>query len=94
MAKVDRDLDAILDFCRDFRIGFLDEMESKADELTRIANDINATLRGTSFATKSQEGVMTMAKKIKNAVDTGEARILELERKVREQRDRGEEFTR
>lgn len=94
MGKVDRDLDAILDFCRNFRITFLEEMSGKADQLMSIANDINSTLRGTQFATKSQEGVITMAKKIKNAVDTGEARILQLEKKVREQRERGEEFMR
>lgn len=94
MALVDRDLEAILDFCQQFRTVFLEEMNGKADELTRIANDINSTLHGTQFATKSQEGVLKMAQSIKAAVDNGEERILVLEKKVMEQIERGREFTR
>ena len=94
MAKVDRDLDAILDFCTNFRIIYLEPMRTEANNLVSIANNINSTLGGTAFATKSQEGVLDMAKKIKAAVDDGEERIRELERKVNDQRSRGEEFTR
>ncbi len=94
MAKVDRDLDAILDFCRDFRLSFLEDMNSEADQLMSLANNINSALNGTAFATRAQEGVLDMAKKIKNAVDTGESRVRELERKVQNQKDQGEEFTR
>lgn len=94
MSKVDRDLDAILKFCQDFRQSFLEEMNSEADQLMSLANHINSALNGTAFATRAQDGVLDMAKKIKNAVDTGESRIRELERKVQNQRDQGEEFTR
>lgn len=94
MARVDRDLDAILDFCRDFRLLFLEEMSSQAEKLVSIAGNINSELHGTKFATRSQDGVMEMAKKIKNSVDMGESRIRELERKVRDQKARGENFER
>ena len=94
MSKVDRDLDAILEFCQDFKVGFIEPTRSEADGMIGISNDINSSLNGTKFATKSQENVMEMAKKIKSAVDVGEARILELERKVRQQIERGKEFTR
>lgn len=94
MAKVDRDLDAILQFCTEFRIGFLEPTGSEADNIISIANEINSTLGGTRFASKSQDEVLKMGKAIKNAVDTGEERIRELERKVRDQIQRGREFTR
>lgn len=94
MGNVDRDLDAILEFCTNFRSVFLEPTKDAADSLIGLSNDINSAMRGTAFATKSQEQVMAMAKHIRNTVDQGEERILQLEKKVREQRDRGEEFTR
>lgn len=94
MSTVDRDIDAVLDFCSEFKTKYLEEMGKAASNLLIVGSEIHSAMRGTAFATKSEAKVIEMAQKLQNAVDIGEERILELEKKMRIDRDRGEEFTR
>ncbi|MCI6042480.1 hypothetical protein MR857_03845 [bacterium] len=94
MSTVDRDIDVVIDFCEEFQSKYLDEMDKAASNLMVVANQIHGEMRGTKFATKSSEEVILMAKKLQQAVYTGEAKILELKKKMMRDRDRGDEFTR
>lgn len=94
MATVDRDIDVVLQFCSEFKAQYLEEMGKAAANLMTVGSAIHSELKGTPFATKSEERIIEMARKIQNAVDVGEEKILILEKKMRMDRDRGEEFTR
>lgn len=90
MPTVDRDLEEIVDFCKKFRAN-LEKIGEEADTLQGLGGQINSALAGTEFATRSSDQVASTAKQVKNAVDQGEARILELQRRVErqiEERDR------
>ena len=49
MAKVDRDLEAIVEFCRKFSSN-LEKISSEADSLGSIGGQIDSSLSGTKFA--------------------------------------------
>lgn len=94
MGKVDRDIDAILDFCKEFRSKYLEEMEKAGRNLEMVASQIESEMHGTKFATKSQGELIAAARKIQQAVNQGEEHIRELERKMQDDKFRGEEFER
>lgn len=90
MPSVDRDLEEIVDFCKKFSAN-LGKIGDEANTLQGLGGQINSALAGTQFATRSSEAVARTAKQVKNAVDQGEERIRELQRKVEqeiEERDR------
>lgn len=94
MGRVDRDIDAVIDFCKEFRSKYLEEMEKAANNLTVVGSQISAVTGGTPFASRSEQEVLQMAENIKNAVYMGEARILELEKRMTDDRERGRAFER
>ena len=94
MSTVDRDIDVVIDFCEEFQSKYLYEMDEAASNRMVVANQSQDEMRRTKFATKSSEEGNLMAKKLQQAVYTGEAKILELKKKMMRDRDRGDEFTR
>lgn len=94
MARVDRDIDTIIAFCKTFQSKYIDAMTQHAANMQKLATEINGTLNGTPFASNSQMAVMNVAKKMQTALYDGEARIRELERNAQNDRARGEEFER
>lgn len=90
MPSVDRDLEEIVNFCQRFSAN-LERIGEEANTLQGLGGQINASLSGTEFATRSSDAVASTAKQVKTAVDQGEQRIRELQRKVEqeiEERDR------
>ena len=94
MGRVDRDIDAVIDFCNEFKAKYLEEMSKAANNLEIVGTQISAATSGTAFASRSEEEVLRMEKKKKNAVAMGEARILELQKRMIDDRERGREFER
>ena len=90
MPTVDRDLEEIVKFCKKFSVN-LEKISQKADTLQNLGGQIDSSLAGTEFATRASSTVSSTAKQVKNAVDQGEARIRELQKRVEaqiEERDR------
>ena len=94
MGRVDRDIDAVIDFCNEFKAKYLEEMSKAANNLEIVGTQISAATSGTAFASRSEEEVLRMAHNTKNAVAMGEARILELQKRMIDDRERGREFER
>ena len=94
MGRVDRDIDAVIDFCNEFKAKYLEEMSKAANNLEIVGTQISAATSGTAFASRSEEEVLRKKKKKKNAVAMGEARILELQKRMIDDRERGREFER
>ena len=84
MPAVDRDLEAILEFCVSFR-GNLSKIESEANTLQSLGGQIESALYNTPFATNAAGTVGDTAKKVMAAVQQGEQRIRELQRRVEQQ---------
>lgn len=81
---VDRDLEAIVKFCKNFNSN-LSEIEGKAQELNTLGSNINTSLANTKFATNASSAVETTAKKVITAVQQGSQRIREIQRRAEEQ---------
>lgn len=94
MARVDRDLEEIIEFCKNFSSQVLQVIDGHADTLSGLASNIDSSLSGTKFATKSSEAVSTTAKKLKVAVDQGEQRIREIQRKAEADLEKQRQFER
>ena len=92
MGKVDRDLKAILKFCKDFQTEYLNEQKIAAEKMKKVAEDISSALNGTKFATGSSSKIEEAAEQIIKAVQTGEERIREIERKTKQELDQLQEF--
>ena len=71
MGRVDRDIDAVIDFCNEFKAKYLEEMSKAANNLEIVGTQISAATSGTAFASRSEEEVLRMAHNIKNAVAMG-----------------------
>lgn len=91
---VDVDFDAVLEFCNNFQKNYIEEIRAHAEKLEKLSGEIDNSLQGTKFATKSQEAVSQMARKLKSASSEGETRVRELERWAKEQKEKGEDFER
>lgn len=92
--RVDRDLEEIIEFCKSFNSQVLQVIEGHTNTLSGLAARIDSSLEGTKFATKSSEAVSTTAKKLKAAVDQGEQRIREIQKKAEADLDRQKQFER
>lgn len=94
MPSVDRDLEQIIEFCRRFDSEVLQVIEEHAGTLSTLSGNIESALYNTKFATNSSGTVRDAANKLKNAVNTGEQRIREIQRKAEEDLARQKEFER
>lgn len=84
MARVDRDLEEIVEFCKKFSAN-LERISAEAGNLQNIGGQIDSSLEGTEFATRASSTISSTAKQVKNAADQGEARIKELQKRVENQ---------
>lgn len=82
MPSVDRGLKEIIEFCRKFDKEVLQVIEEHASTLSNLSGNIESALYNTKFATNSSGAVRETANKLKNAVNTGEPRIREIQRKA------------
>ena len=87
MAEVDRDLNEVINFCKQFDSQYLDTLRENANKLKQISSSAEASLGGTSFATGSAEKLMEAAEGLLKAAASGEERIREMERKAQQQRE-------
>ena len=95
MAEVDRNLVELLEFYKRFEKEYIGEMKDLAQKLNVASSSATATLgSGTKVSTKASEKITEAASKIKNAVNLGEERVRELERKIQEQLERLQDFER
>ncbi len=93
MAKVDRDLEAIIEFCKNFNSN-LQSIESAAGNLQSIGSQIESSLYNTKFATNASGTVGATAKKVISAVQQGEERIRQIQRRAEQQLAEREQFER
>lgn len=77
-----RDFDVILQFCKEFQEKYLNLMRKAATGMKQAADDTSATLGNTGFATNAAETLYDAADEILRAVQDGEDRVRELERKT------------
>lgn len=94
MPSVDRDLEAIIEFCRKFDSDVLQKFEEQAAKLSSLSGNIESALYNTKFATNASGTVKDAATKIKNAVNTGEQRIREIQKKAEADLERQKGFDR
>lgn len=87
MAEVDRDLEAIITFCRLFEEKYLSGIEERAQILKQESANTTTTLGNTKMSTKASEKLSAGAEKLLQAVNQGEVRIREIERQAKEQLD-------
>lgn len=93
MAKVDRDLEAIIEFCKSFNSN-LQSIEGAAGNLQSIGSQIESSLYNTKFATNASSTVGQTAKKVLAAVSQGEERIREIQRRAEQQLAERQQFER
>ena len=74
-------------FIKEFQREYLDEMKFGAEKVKKVAEDITSVLAGTEFATDSSTKLADIAEQILNAIQTEEERILEIERKTKQELD-------
>lgn len=91
MPSVDRDLEAIVDFCKRFS-GNLSKIESEANTLKSLGGQIESSLYNTPFATSASGTVGDTAKKVMAAVSQGEQRIREIQRRAEQQIEERDRF--
>ena len=85
MAEVDRDLEVIIEFCKNFDKEYLQVLEANAQRLKQAASSVTATLgSGTMMSAKASEKITDAATKLLKAADQGEQRIREIQRKAQE----------
>lgn len=93
MAGVNRGLLEIIQFCKDFNAN-LQNIQSAAQDLQRLGSQIETGLNNTKFATNASSTVGETAKKVLAAVDQGEERIREIQRRAEEQYEQLKQFER
>ena len=87
MAEVDRDLEEIIRFCKQFDSQYLSTLKENANKLKKISASAQSSLGNTEFATKSSEKLEEAADMLIKAAQSGEERIREIERKTQQQLD-------
>lgn len=91
---VDVDIEEVVRFCQNFEKEYINPSLETVSNFKKVAYNIDSSLRGTAFATRSSERILAMANQLQKILDQGEQRILELERKASDDLERGREFTR
>lgn len=90
MAEVDRDLEEIIKFCKQFDSQYLAVLRENAGRLKQIAASAEASMGNTQFATSSSEKLSEAADLLLKAAQGGEERIREIEKKAQQQLDEKE----
>ena len=93
MANVDRDLGAIFELCKKINSN-LQSIECSAGNLQYLGSQIESSLYNTKFATNASGTVGATAKKVISAVQQGEERIRQIQRRAEQQLAEREQFER
>lgn len=90
MAEVDRDLEEVIRFCKQFDSEYLSTLRENANKLKQISSSAESSLGNTQFSTKSSEKLTEAADMLLKAAQSGEERIREIERRAQQQLDEKE----
>lgn len=85
--KNDRNLEELIQFCKNFDTQYLSIIRDSARYLKSAAGSATATLGNTQFSTSASRKLQEAAEKLQKAVQTGEERILEYEKKYQQEKD-------